>query len=152
MVSRHLGYLSVLSTLFVCAAASCGTGADETSPTPTPTASATPTPNPATFSYIKTQVLPNCGGPTCHGINLPADQQIRTYDDLINVEAAAGTACAGQKRIVIGKGGEKLKLIGQEARRDIEALLGRKVMLRLWVKVKPGWTNNQGALKRMGYE
>jgi len=59
---------------------------------------------------------------------------------------------AGQKRIVIGRGGEKLKAVGQEARLDIEKLLGRKVMLRLWVKVKPGWTNNQGALKRMGYD
>ncbi len=58
---------------------------------------------------------------------------------------------AGQKRIIIGKGGEKLKAVGQQARRDIEALLGRKVMLRLWVKVKPGWTNDRGALKRMGY-
>jgi hypothetical protein len=42
---------------------------------------------------------------------------------------------AGQKRIVIGQGGEKLKLIGAEARKDIEALLDKKVMLRLWVKV-----------------
>jgi GTP-binding protein Era len=58
----------------------------------------------------------------------------------------------GQKRIVIGKGGEKLKAVGQDARHDIEELLGRRVMLRLWVKVKPGWTNNQGALKRMGYD
>jgi GTP-binding protein Era len=59
---------------------------------------------------------------------------------------------SGQKRIVIGKGGEKLKQIGQEARVDIEALLDRKVMLRLWVKVKPGWTNSSAGLKRMGYD
>ena len=59
---------------------------------------------------------------------------------------------SGQKRIVIGKGGEKLKQIGQEARVDIEALLQRKVMLRLWVKVKPGWTNSSAGLKRMGYD
>ena len=58
----------------------------------------------------------------------------------------------GQKRIVIGKGGEKLKAVGQDARHDIEQLLGRKVMLRLWVKVRPGWTNNQVALRRMGYD
>jgi len=58
----------------------------------------------------------------------------------------------GQKRIIIGKGGEKLKLIGQEARQDIEALLDRPVMLRLWVKVRPGWTNSDAALRRMGYD
>lgn len=59
---------------------------------------------------------------------------------------------AGQKRIVIGKGGEKLKSIGQESRADIERLLGCRVMLRLWVKVRPGWTNDRGALRRMGYD
>ncbi|MCZ6711404.1 MAG: GTPase Era [Gammaproteobacteria bacterium] len=73
-------------------------------------------------------------------------------EDITEIAADIYVERAGQKRIVIGKGGEKLKLVGQDARHDIEALLGRKVMLRLWVKVKPGWTNNQGALKRMGYE
>ena len=59
---------------------------------------------------------------------------------------------SGQKRIVIGKGGEKLKQIGEEARHDIETLLDQKVMLRLWVKVKSGWTNDPMTLKRMGYD
>ncbi|MGE0625459.1 MAG: GTPase Era [Pseudomonadales bacterium] len=58
----------------------------------------------------------------------------------------------GQKRIIIGKGGEKLKVIGQEARKDIEQLLDRPVMLRLWVKVRPDWTNSEAALRRMGYD
>jgi len=58
----------------------------------------------------------------------------------------------GQKRIVIGKGGEKLKQIGEEARRDVEALLDQRVMLRLWVKVQSGWTNNPATLKRLGYD
>jgi GTP-binding protein Era len=59
---------------------------------------------------------------------------------------------SGQKRIIIGKGGEKLKSVGQEARKDIEAMLDRPVMLKLWVKVKPGWTNSAAAMKRMGYD
>jgi GTP-binding protein Era len=59
---------------------------------------------------------------------------------------------AGQKRIVIGTGGEKLRLIGQEARQDIERLIGRQVMLRLWVKVRAGWTDSAAALRRMGYD
>jgi GTP-binding protein Era len=73
-------------------------------------------------------------------------------DDLVEIAADIYVERAGQKRIVIGKSGEKLKQIGQEARADIESLLGRKVMLRLWVKVNPGWTNKPGALKRMGYD
>ena len=58
----------------------------------------------------------------------------------------------GQKRIVIGHDGQKLKLIGQEARKDIERLLDAKVMLHLWVKVRKGWTNNTGMMRRLGYE
>ncbi len=73
-------------------------------------------------------------------------------DDLVEIAADIYVERAGQKRIVIGKNGEKLKIIGQEAREDIERLLDRKVMLRLWVKVKPGWTNSAAALKRMGYD
>jgi len=58
----------------------------------------------------------------------------------------------GQKRIVIGKGGTKLKQIGTEARVDIEKLLERRVMLKLWVKVRSGWTNDAAALKHLGYD
>lgn len=57
----------------------------------------------------------------------------------------------GQKQIVIGRQGEKLKAIGQEAREAIEALLERRVMLRLWVKVRSGWSNDARALKQFGY-
>jgi GTP-binding protein Era len=57
----------------------------------------------------------------------------------------------GQKAIVIGQGGERLKRVGQEARIDIERLLGRKVMLRLWVKVRGGWADDERALASLGY-
>lgn len=59
---------------------------------------------------------------------------------------------AGQKRILIGKGGAKLKRVGAQARADIEQMLGCQVMLRLWVKVQPGWTNQVSALQRLGYD
>lgn len=72
--------------------------------------------------------------------------------ELVEIVADIYVERAGQKRIVIGKGGEKLKLIGQEARKDIETLIGKRVMLRLWVKVKPGWSNSQAGLRRMGYD
>ncbi len=57
-----------------------------------------------------------------------------------------------QKRIVVGKSGARLKLIGSEARKDIETLLQRKVMLHLWVKVRKGWTNNIQQMRRLGYD
>ncbi|MCH8497089.1 MAG: GTPase Era [Marinobacter sp.] len=56
----------------------------------------------------------------------------------------------GQKKIVIGDKGARLRLIGQEARQDMERLFDSKVMLRLWVKVKRGWADSERALKSLG--
>jgi GTP-binding protein Era len=57
----------------------------------------------------------------------------------------------GQKAILVGRGGAKLKQVGIDARRDIESLLEKQVMLRLWVKVKRGWSDDERALKSLGY-
>ncbi|MGK0440378.1 MAG: GTP-binding protein Era [Pseudohongiellaceae bacterium] len=57
----------------------------------------------------------------------------------------------GQKRIVIGDKGSRLRLIGQEARLDMEKMFERKVMLKLWVKVKSGWSDDERALRSLGY-
>lgn len=56
----------------------------------------------------------------------------------------------GQKAIVIGKGGDKLKEIGSAARKDIEKLVGGKVFLELWVKVKQAWADDRRTLDRLG--
>ena len=58
---------------------------------------------------------------------------------------------AGQKKIVIGAGGARIKAVGSRARAAIERLLGRKVFLELWVKVTPDWTRSPEALSRFGY-
>ncbi|WP_249850154.1 GTPase Era [Aggregatibacter actinomycetemcomitans] len=57
----------------------------------------------------------------------------------------------GQKKIVIGHKGEKLKKIGTEARLDMERLFDNKVHLELWVKVKSGWADDERALRSLGY-
>nr|WP_086940260.1 GTPase Era [Thaumasiovibrio occultus] len=57
----------------------------------------------------------------------------------------------GQKKMVIGKGGDKIKTIGREARLDMEELFERKVYLELWVKVKSGWADDERALRSLGY-
>jgi GTP-binding protein Era len=59
---------------------------------------------------------------------------------------------AGHKAIVIGHGGETLKRIASDARRDMEKLFGGKVFLEVWVKVKSGWSDNGALLKSLGYE
>ena len=56
-----------------------------------------------------------------------------------------------QKNIVIGKQGEMLKKVGSDARVDIERLIGQKVYLQLWVKVKKGWSNSERALQSLGF-
>jgi len=58
----------------------------------------------------------------------------------------------GQKNILIGDGGSRIKSIGQAARIEIEALTERKVMLKLWVKVKSGWSDDDRALRSLGYD
>ena len=57
----------------------------------------------------------------------------------------------GQKRIVIGKDGDRLKQIGSAAREDMELTFQGKVMLNLWVKVKSGWADDERALQSLGY-
>lgn len=57
----------------------------------------------------------------------------------------------GQKAIVIGEKGAKLKTIGMDARKDMEKMFEQKIMLTLWVKVKGGWSDDERALKSLGY-
>jgi GTP-binding protein Era len=58
----------------------------------------------------------------------------------------------GQKRILIGDKGARIKQIGQQARIDMEALFDCKVMLKTWVKVKSGWSDDERALRSLGYD
>ena len=57
----------------------------------------------------------------------------------------------GQKKIIIGDKGERIKRIGQDARKDMEVLFDSQVMLNLWVKVKGGWSDDERALRSLGY-
>jgi GTP-binding protein Era len=57
----------------------------------------------------------------------------------------------GQKKMVIGNKGQKIKVIGTEARADMERLFDNKVHLELWVKVKAGWADDERALRSLGY-
>jgi len=79
-------------------------------------------------------------------------EQFAEEDKLTKISAIIWVERHGQKVIVIGKKGERLKKIGTQARREIEKLLGRKVYLALWVKIKEHWTGDDKALKSLGYE
>lgn len=73
-------------------------------------------------------------------------------DGLRRIHAAILVDKAGQKGIVIGKGGEKLKLIASQARADMEKLFGGKVFLEVWVRVKSGWADDARILQQLGFE
>ena len=58
----------------------------------------------------------------------------------------------GQKGIIIGKNGQQLKRIGEQARKDMERAFDGKVFLQLWVKVRQGWSDDERALRSLGYQ
>ncbi len=70
---------------------------------------------------------------------------------IIHINALVLVERDSQKRMVIGNKGERLKTIGQEARRDMENLFDAKVFLETWVKVKSGWADDERALRSLGY-
>ena len=74
-----------------------------------------------------------------------------TLKKLVTIHAAIVLEKQSQKGIVIGKGGKKLKSIGIAARKDIETLIGEKVLLKLWVKVKKNWSQDERFLRELGY-
>ncbi len=78
-------------------------------------------------------------------------EKLEHKDNLIHIHALIWVERDGQKAIVIGKQGQKLKSIATAARVDLEKQLGQKVMLEVWVKVKAAWSNDASALKRFGY-
>ncbi|MCK5889173.1 MAG: GTPase Era [Methylococcales bacterium] len=80
--------------------------------------------------------------------------EIERYEDspkITKIYAIIWVERSTQKNIVIGKQGEMLKKVGSDARVDIETLIGNKVYLQLWVKVKKGWSNSERALQSLGF-
>ena len=71
---------------------------------------------------------------------------------LVKINALIWVERDTQKSIVIGTKGCVLKAVGQQAREDLEGMLGKKVYLELWVKVKKGWSDSEKALQNLGYE
>ena len=79
-------------------------------------------------------------------------EKIDQGKDLCKVAALILVDKDNHKRMIIGAKGSKLKAIGQSARIEIEGLVGTKVFLQLWVKVKQGWSDDMRVLKQLGYD
>jgi GTP-binding protein Era len=71
--------------------------------------------------------------------------------NLIIIKGTITVERDSQKKILIGKGGQKLRKIGEAARKEIETFFGTRVFLELWVNVEKDWTQNPHTLNRLGY-
>ena len=79
-------------------------------------------------------------------------EEFKQEDHILHIHALILVERDGQKKIIIGDKGERIKRIGQEARKDMEILFDSKIMLNLWVKVKSGWSDDERALRSLGYQ
>jgi GTPase len=87
-----------------------------------------------------------------YGIAVEVEQQTEEADGQLTIDAAIWVDREGQKPIVIGARGERLKRVGRAARLALNELLGRRVHLNLWVKVRENWADNARALRQLGVE
>jgi len=87
-----------------------------------------------------------------HSIAVEIEEMKTRENDNLYIRATIFVERESQKGIVIGAKGALLKLIGQQARKDIEVLLGNKTYLELWVKVKADWRNRDQLLRQFGYD
>ena len=101
---------------------------------------------------IRESVLFNLRAEVPHSIAVRIDEFKDRNESTTYIAATLFVERDSQKGIVIGQGGEKLKKIGIDARQKIEELLGRKVYLRLRVKVRKNWRNDEAALQLFGFK
>jgi len=101
---------------------------------------------------IREKVIQHCYHevPFATAVTIEAFKE-RTERDLVMIQGTLHVEKDSQKKIVIGKDGKKLKRIGEAARREIEAFLGKKVFLELWVSTEKNWTQDPRALDGLGY-
>lgn len=100
---------------------------------------------------IREKALRSLSEEVPHGIGVEMLQMKKLSGNLMEIHANIYCEKESHKSIIIGKHASMLKKIGSEARIDIERLLGTKVMLQLWVKVREDWRNKTGDLKTLGY-
>ena len=101
---------------------------------------------------IREKVLHYLNDEVPHGVAVEVERmKSRNDKDIVDISAVIYCERDSHKGIIIGKNGRKLKGIGKSAREDMELLLGSKINLQLWVKVKENWRNLQNYISDFGY-
>ncbi len=101
---------------------------------------------------IREQVLARTRDEIPHAVEVEVDEVEERDDGLLMVVARVWAETESQKAILIGAGGRMVRDVGTAARREIEALVGRRVHLDLSVRVRKGWRRDEGLLDRLGIE
>jgi GTP-binding protein Era len=101
---------------------------------------------------IREQVLARTRDELPHAVEVEVDELEDRDDGLLTVVARVWTETESQKAILIGAGGSMVRAVGTAARKEIEALLGRRVHLDLSVRVRKGWRRDDALLDRLGIE
>ena len=109
------------------------------------------TPEDLVAEFVREKLFLNLRQEVPHSIGVICDDIEYAKDGHASVTATVLVEREGQKGIVVGKGGSMIKLVGIEARRDIERLLGCKVYLDLSVRVQPQWRRDANEIRRLGY-
>ncbi|MDH5184131.1 MAG: GTPase Era [Gammaproteobacteria bacterium] len=99
---------------------------------------------------IREKLMRRLGQELPYGISVEIESFVEE-GSMYRIHAVIWVERKGQKIIVIGKGGSMLKSIGKDARVDMEKLFDTKIFLELWVKVKEGWSDDERALRSLGY-
>lgn len=100
--------------------------------------------------FIREKLTRQLGDELPYNISVTIDK-FSEAGKITRIYATVWVANEGQKKIVIGKNGAVLKKTGEQARKDMEKMFGRKVFLQTWVKSKNKWTSDTQALRRLGY-
>ncbi len=101
--------------------------------------------------FLREKLFRRLGEELPYGLTVEIER-FEEEGELRRIHAAVIVDRASHKAMVIGKGGEQLKAIASDARRDLEQLFGGKVYLEVWVKVRGGWADDERVLRSLGYE
>jgi GTP-binding protein Era len=101
---------------------------------------------------VREQVLLHTHKEVPHAAEVVVDEFAARSENMTYVHATVFVERATQKRILLGRGGSMIKSVGKAARLEIERLLGTRIYLELWVKVRPKWRQKEDELRRLGYK
>ena len=100
---------------------------------------------------VREKLIRNLGQEIPHRLTVEIES-FKDEQNMYRINAVIWVEKSGQKGIIIGKNGARLKIIGETARKDMETAFERKVFLQMWVKVKKGWSNDERALQSLGFK